>query len=221
MPLPMIHLSVAVNYMGNEDIPAAFLLGNIAPDSIHMRKGTNREDKRRTHLDIINAAKNMDLIQAEYHHMIQSNEDEAWKWFVRGYFAHLLTDYFWTYSVYVQFKEQATNDQIPADEIKRAYYRDTDQIDFHIYKTKKWTPEVWRKLITTPIFPFAPYLSADEINFWRLRTIHWFDLLSEEPLITPKYITESITENFISETAYKIKDLISGWDRILLGQKIG
>ncbi|WP_171651842.1 zinc dependent phospholipase C family protein [Paenibacillus foliorum] len=217
----MIHLSVAVNYMENEDIPAAFLLGNIAPDSIHMRKGTNRDDKRRTHLNVENGANKMDFIHAQYQHHIIQNNDEAWKWFVRGYFAHLLTDYFWVHSVYAQFKEQTSNDQLPPDDVKRAYYTDTDQIDFHIYKTKPWTPEVWTKLIATPIFPFAPYLSADEINFWRLRTIHWFDLLCEEPRITPKYITSSMAEKFISETTCKIKDLITGWDHKLIEQQIG
>lgn len=52
MPLPMVHFSVAVKYFENEEIPSAFLLGSIAPDSIHMRKNTNREDKKLTHLNI-------------------------------------------------------------------------------------------------------------------------------------------------------------------------
>jgi hypothetical protein len=52
MPLPMVHLAVAVRVHEVESrVPSsAFLLGSIAPDAIHMRPGTGRDDKRRVHL---------------------------------------------------------------------------------------------------------------------------------------------------------------------------
>jgi hypothetical protein len=52
MPLPMVHLAIAVRaheLMGSEPTPA-FLLGSIAPDAIHMRPNATRDDKRKTHL---------------------------------------------------------------------------------------------------------------------------------------------------------------------------
>ena len=53
MPLPMIHLAVAVGVhtLAGREPSAAFLLGSIAPDAIHMRDGADRSDKERTHLE--------------------------------------------------------------------------------------------------------------------------------------------------------------------------
>ncbi len=52
MPLPMVHLAVAIQMHRLEQrIPSPdFLLGSIAPDAIHMRPDTGREDKQRVHL---------------------------------------------------------------------------------------------------------------------------------------------------------------------------
>lgn len=52
MPLPMVHLAIAVQahkLISSEPTPA-FLLGSIAPDAIHMRPNTTRNDKQKTHL---------------------------------------------------------------------------------------------------------------------------------------------------------------------------
>jgi hypothetical protein len=78
---------------------------------------------------------------------------------------------------------------------------------------------VWDKLIACPALAFDPYLSSEEIDLWRLRTIHWFDSLGEEPRTAPKYITMAIAEAFIAETTPKIKDMLSGWEHKLVGEK--
>ncbi len=212
MPLPMIHLNVAVNFYEDKEIPSSFLLGNIAPDSIHMRKNSKREDKKLTHLNIGNSDSDFDEMRQVYYELIKRNPETNWKWFVKGYFSHLLTDYFWFTGIVVAFEERATKDNLTKDEIKKAYYQDTDQIDFNFYKTKKWTEDVWKKLIEANSFDFEPYLKFDEINFWRLRTIHWFDLLSKEPAIEPKYIAEWMVEDFIKMTAGKLRMIFRDWD---------
>lgn len=51
MPLPMIHLSVAVNIeksLGLENSPL-FFLGSISPDAIHMRIDSSSKDKNKIH----------------------------------------------------------------------------------------------------------------------------------------------------------------------------
>lgn len=215
MPLPMIHFQVAVNYCGEEDLPAPFFLGNIAPDAIHMRKNTGREDKKKTHLDIESEPNKWGFAQRVYTHYISKHADEEWKWFVRGYFTHLLTDYIWLESVYRSFKEKTTLDGLDPDQKRKAYYRDTDQIDFLYYKKKSWTDEVWSKLIQSKSFGLEPYVSSDEVHYWRYRTIHWFDLLAQEPGVEPRYITEAMTEAFTTDAAKRIKQIITGWDSIV------
>ncbi|WP_079912369.1 hypothetical protein [Paenibacillus sp. 32352] len=215
MPLPMIHFQVAVHFFRNEDIPDSFILGSIAPDAIHMRKNASREDKKRTHFDAESDTSKRELVQREYSHYISMNADEEWKWFVRGYFAHVLTDYFWVQQVYSSFKEKALADGLEPESMRRAYYRDTDQIDFNYYRNKPWTGEVWSQLIQSKAFALEPYVTFDEVNYWRYRTVHWFDLLAKEPGETPRYITEPMTEEFSQAVAERVKQVLTDWDPTL------
>ena len=53
MPLPMVHLNIAIEllqsgYKAND--LSRFFLGIISPDAIHMRKDAISDDKRKTHL---------------------------------------------------------------------------------------------------------------------------------------------------------------------------
>ncbi len=52
MPLPMVHLAVAVQLAARHDqFPSpAFLLGSLSPDAIHMRPDSVGDDKEKTHL---------------------------------------------------------------------------------------------------------------------------------------------------------------------------
>ncbi|CAG7652274.1 zinc dependent phospholipase C family protein [Paenibacillus allorhizosphaerae] len=213
MPLPMVHLSVAVEYFEYGDVPPAFLLGSIAPDAIHMRKGTNREDKRRTHLNVENEPDLQAYMRNKYEHYISQSPDEPWKWFVKGYFAHLLTDYFWLLDVYSVFKARTGLDGLTKDEARKAYYRDTDQIDFTYYRTKPWVSEVWSGLIGARSFDVEPLLTAEEIHYWRFRTVHWFDLLGEEPGTEPRYITQPMVDAFIPAASRRIRGMFTAWDR--------
>ena len=54
MPLPMVHLSVAV--LAEKELGimnrSAYYLGSIAPDGIHMQEHWTGEDKKRSHLGV-------------------------------------------------------------------------------------------------------------------------------------------------------------------------
>jgi hypothetical protein len=237
MPLPMIHLAVAVHMFDGGNVPGPFLLGSIAPDAIHMRKGTAREEKKRTHLNVDARYEDFDTLMATYlrylhggpgadaevgpvmaadgrfTHGADGQALDDWRWFVRGYFAHLLTDYHWHGSVYANFKERAIGDGLEQKERDRAYYCDTDQIDFNFYRGKRWKGDVWAGLVQARQVAFEPYLTADEINYWRYRVVHWFDLLSEEPGIEPVYITERVAEAFVVDSAAKVKALLADWEQ--------
>ncbi|MCC2686360.1 MAG: hypothetical protein K0R75_3259 [Paenibacillaceae bacterium] len=235
MPLPMIHLAVAVDMFDGGKNPAPFLLGSISPDAIHMRKGTARGDKKRTHLNVDARYEDFDTLKATYLRYLNggpgggvkgeaegqgdSTRDSSeqvlddWRWFVRGYFAHLMTDYYWHGSVYASFKDRAIGDGLEQKERDRAYYRDTDQIDFNLYREKSWKDDVWAGLVQARQVAFEPYLTADEIHFWRYRVVHWFDLLSKEPGIEPVYITERVAEAFVADSAAKVKALQAEWEQ--------
>lgn len=199
MPLPMVHLAVAVRIHEMESrVPSpAFLLGSIAPDAIHMRSGTGRDDKRRVHLVDPHDPSHERIRALWAQHWRAGSESPD---FAKGYATHLLTDRLWAETVFSPFREhipQGLSDQ----ERRSLYYRETDQIDFDLYHRVPWRAEVWRRLAAAEPVSFGSLLTAKEIELWRDRTLDWFEKLKQEPGIEPVYITYTDVYTFIDRAA--------------------
>ncbi|NUU79854.1 hypothetical protein [Paenibacillus xylanilyticus] len=221
MPLPMVHLHVAVlfaNACPEHVERGSFYLGNIAPDSIHMREGTTREDKEYTHFNPKGDENYVARLQEVYSTYMEQRSDEGWKWFVRGYFMHVLTDYFWFRSLYPEFVERVTrtddNNGVKRtkDELGRLYYQETDQIDFNLYHHAGWSGDVWRLLKCTPSYDVVGRLTAEEILRWRDRTVSFFNEQANEPGIVPAYMTDDMVSSFVTDTVQRLIVLIHSWD---------
>ena len=221
MPLPMVHLHVAVLFADatpERVEQGSFYLGNIAPDSIHMREGTTREDKEYTHFNPKDDEKYISRLQELYSVYIQQRSDEGWKWFVRGYFMHVMTDYYWFRSVYPEFVERVnsadeTNDvKRTKDELGRLYYQETDQIDFNLYHHASWSGDVWHMLKSTQSYDVEGRLTAEEILHWRERTISFFNEQANEPGIVPTYLTDDLVQAFVTDTVQRLSLLFQSWD---------
>lgn len=221
MPLPMVHLHVAVLFAdaNPERVERGpFYLGNIAPDSIHMREGTTREDKEYTHFNPKDDENYVARLQELYFVYIQQRSDKGWKWFIRGYFMHVMTDYYWFRSVYPEFVERVnstdeTNDvKRTKDELGRLYYQETDQIDFNLYYHANWSGNVWHMLKSTQSYDVEGRLTAEEILRWRDRTISFFNEQANEPRIVPTYLTDNLVQAFVTDTVQRLSLLFQSWD---------
>lgn len=211
MPLPMIHLAIAVQ-LGAQHAPClspGFLLGSIAPDAIHMRPNTNRDDKRVTHLiDELGGFP----IDADIRALIQEHltAQSPLPLFALGYAAHILTDSLWRRTLLETFQSR-----IPADldqaTYRTLYYQETDQIDFNLYHQAGWRAEVWEKLAAAAAVDFPPLLTGDEIDGWRVRTVRWFTEIKSEPGITPQYITDAMAHTFIDSAADHVAEQLGSW----------
>ena len=210
MPLPMVHLGVADRYFAGSPVPDPFVLGSVAPDAIHMRKGTDREDKLRTHFG--GKETTPDQLERHYAQWIGRSPSEEWMLYVRGYFAHILTDYLWGLRVYADFKDQAQQNGIPESEIKTGYYIDTDGVDFALYEASVWKKDLWESLVRVPACAMDPLLSEQEIDAWRTRTTHWFEDASNKPANPPRFITREIVEVFIEQAGGEIRTILDEWD---------
>lgn len=209
MPLPMVHLAIAVHAhaLANRPLTPVFVLGSLAPDAIHMRENTNREDKARVHLQIwhVGEPEALERIQnlVDEHRAGEQGQDA----FVEGYAAHLMTDYWWLQGIARPFFNGLPPDT-PAAERRELYYRETDQVDFNLYRRSPWQPVVWRMLAEAFAPGFSPYLEADEIDRWRERTLNWFEKLKQEPRIVPQIITDKVVGEFIIATAQRLKPFL-------------
>ncbi|NGZ76917.1 zinc dependent phospholipase C family protein [Saccharibacillus alkalitolerans] len=211
MPLPMVHLGVAARYFEGSRVPDAFVLGSIAPDSIHMRKDAGREDKARTHFG--GKETSPEILKRHYAEFISRSADLDRKWYIKGYFAHVLTDYLWGRSVYAEFKKRMEEEFAAPERIKPQYYLDTDRIDFLLYETAEWRERLWQGLLRAPAYEVSPLLNAQEVNDWRLRTIRWFEQPTNKPEIGPRYITPEVVETFMLEAGDAIRGMIDEWEQ--------
>ncbi len=165
MPLPMVHLAVAVAIIPDLDAPEApaFLLGNLAPDAIHMRPGWTPDDKQRVHLflsstDIPTGAEDAarDLI------LRWRKQGVAIEPLHVGYIAHVLTDLLWRAHVWRSLR-RALPARISHKEGRALYYRKTDEIDRQISETAPWRGQVWRQLAEAQPADIVDMVSATEI----------------------------------------------------------
>ena len=209
MPLPMVHLAIAYNIVeagfNTKNLPN-FYLGAISPDAIHMRPNADRFAKNQTHL--LQSNRNWEKIN-EYEHtnyimdFVYKNKTESNIDFLWGYGIHILTDILWRKRVFSDFIVKYRKDENPVQEERWAYYNDTDRLDFFLFEESPWRENVWDKLQAANAMDFMDLLSAEEINAWNDRTLHWYDGLCQHknPI---RYITKSGILCFISESSKKI-----------------
>ena len=202
MPLPMVHLSIAVRLSAEEGLfPSAdFLLGNISPDAIHMRPGANKQDKERVHL-IGSGDSPRELLRAFQARFGKAALQPGG--FAAGYATHLLTDLLWRQAVIDPFREQLLPG-LPDKEVRSLYYHDTDQIDRELYGRVPWRLQAWDGLKAARAADFPPFLSAEEIRAWRERTLLWFEVHGSDPNVDPVHISLQREETFISQAAKEI-----------------
>ena len=205
MPLPMVHLSVAHCLVQDHGHPAsaAFYLGSIAPDAIHMRPGTEPKDKQTVHL-----VGPYGLRWETLHALLAQGDPLA-----TGYVVHVLTDQAWRAEIIRPFRGPRI-EHMPYPELRTLYYNETDKLDFDLYDEQPWRPAVWALLRAARAEDVGvegepPLLTAGEIDAWRVRTLGWFDAHREKAGYQPQVITRELVWPFIPETAAQIAAQLS------------
>jgi len=206
----MVHLSVTkrIFELLDTELTSDVVVGCLSPDAIHMREESNRQDKNRTHV------KHKDFSTLEEAILcLEKHFCNAKNGFDLGYFIHCVTDYLWYYHVYIDFVEQfeATT---PSQSIKDIYYGETDYIDLVIFIHAPWKDYLWSLLSQTSKTFCNEFVTFEEVNLWILRTLHWFDDKKITDYTVPKFITVSIAETFIEESAKTIADILIRQNRI-------
>lgn len=205
MPLPMVHLAVAREYA--KDKPELlhspeFYLGSIAPDAIHMRKNSGKEDKDVTHLGKAMEGR-FERIR-EFHAQLASKKGMSP--FILGYCLHLLTDHYWDVMVYAVQRPKFNEAEIPHEERRGLYYNDVDQLDFVLFKNLPYRADVWELLERAQSSDMPDLLTAAEIEAWKQRTLHWYDSGESKHKGPIRFLKEAQLLEFIDDTASRLRD---------------
>ena len=118
-----------------------------------------------------------------------------------GYLVHVLTDLHWSDTLYRIFWHRYAACGAPEDGRKRAYYNDTDQLDFLLYESAPWREELWDKLSAARGCDIPGMITAAEADAWNERTLHWFDSGKSRHSGGIFYINEHELCAFIGHTA--------------------
>jgi hypothetical protein len=206
MPLPIVHLGVARNLAGRLKINdlSSFYLGSIAPDAVHMRDGYTRAIKHKSHLYCADT----DVRRRDAAEFIRRGSGGDDRDFRCGYGIHLLTDSFWNKTVVSMFDSRYGEDKSPAQDAKSAYYNDMDQLDFELYKKYPHRAEIWGRLLTGKAAGVDGLVSAEEVDGWKQRTLHWYDSGESRHTNPVRYIQYDDVLGYITNGADMIYDYL-------------
>jgi len=93
-------------------------------------------------------------------------------------------------------------------ERKRAYYSDTDSLDYELYKTCDWRCDVLGLLEKTRYSDIEGLLSEEEIEKWNNRVLNWFENGESKFMNETRYISMCELACFIKDTSDKIEKLL-------------
>jgi hypothetical protein len=204
----MVHLSVAhclVRFHGYPSSPA-FYLGNVAPDAIHARAGSDRRDKNAVHL----AGDGADQLSG-VRHLVEKewpSPDEAA--FAVGYSAHILTDRYWREVIFGRFIA-ALDAPLPRHELRTLYYNECDKVDLDLYDRQSWRRDVWALLRAAQASDFEGLLSREEIGQWQERVLSWFDQNRHKGDHMSRYISTASVLDFIVAAAAHVHEQLAQW----------
>ncbi|MBQ4050355.1 MAG: hypothetical protein IJD13_01875 [Oscillospiraceae bacterium] len=210
MPLPMVHISVAA-LLEERDIVqvtdrAAYYLGSIAPDGIHMRKDPAPDAKIISHLGA-RKPENIDKVTAFRKKFTEYEANGVSRDYLTGYLVHVLTDIYWKQEFYDGFVERYNADPAPVQEVRTAYYNDTDVADIRLYHAHPKREEVWDLLRTAKGDDLPGLMTGEEADLWNVRTLEWYDVPRE--YLPVRYASEESVRAFIESAAKLISDYLA------------
>lgn len=204
MPLPMVHLGVAkyfVDHASQQFDAPMFYLGSISPDAIHKRINPEPNAKSISHLfaEGDNWSKNV----------MDFYESNAADLFALGYCIHIITDIFWRDTLNKEYQEKYNRDKSAIQDLRMAYYNDTDQLDLVLFNTCSWRKEIWDLLESAQVQPLEGLVSSDEVEAWKQRTLRWYDSGESEHKNPIKYITVEDLHAFIENCGKYVSELFA------------
>lgn len=191
MPLPTLHLWVAERAAQLAGLPISgrYLLGNLAPDAIHMRSDTDRSDKDRTHLREPNWNSAWDNSRI----LLRQAKGDA---YLIGCALHVLVDYLWILGPWKNFRNGLTPEE--NQQWRKLYYQDCDAIDRWLHQQGN-SQALWNAVLKAPTADYLDLVSAGEVDEWRKD--RYENLRHSRQMQPARHITLTIAQNFVEAAA--------------------
>lgn len=219
----MVHMLTTkkiIERLGTKNISniPSFYIGNFAPDAIHVREGYRREWKMCTHFrenipdDAFHQKENLALFHSRLKAFAEKNlsrckEGSPEYDFYRGYVTHLLTDELFMRSIRIEFMDKIAETGLtqynPETFVHFTY--DVNQIDFKIAATEEGMQDVYRWILTAPVFEVHGLLKKSEVEKSRKWVLNMY--YDSHPVYdSPVYLRYERMLQFAEEAAVYVVD---------------
>lgn len=169
MAFPMAHLWIAYNILSSTDKinkPSDFMLGALAPDSVHYRDNYDSSMKRTSHLCIGDEKWGEVTNNAEWtEHVLEfldENKDKDIASFAYGYCCHILTDIQNNIKIWIPFRSVNTYtfDKWGTSD----YHEEARRVDQALYSLCKDRTEIWKLLEQSEGYDISGIVQASDTN---------------------------------------------------------
>ncbi|WP_273321072.1 zinc dependent phospholipase C family protein [Vallitalea guaymasensis] len=213
MPFAMTHLYIAYNIIQQTPQikkPNDFLLGAIAPDSVHFRNNYDSDMKFNSHLCIGNEkwgrVTNNDEWIDNVLRFLKENKDSQNADFIYGYCCHILADIQNNIKVWTPFREKNNLEK----GVCSIYHQESYAIDYELYLLPQ-RKVIWTMLEDATAFDIPDIVRAVEINQMKQSLIkEQFENRESIDISTNEYVTLSVMQKFIDEESKYIKIMLYG-----------
>lgn len=211
MAYPIAHLCIAYNVLATTaqiKEPCEFLLGALAPDSVHFRDNYKSDMKKISHLcvgnekwgEITNNQEWLENVLA----FLQENKNSTKVDFIYGYCSHILTDIQNNIKIWTPFK-LANKDYLEKG-IGKLYVKEIYAIDYELYLLHPQHTEIWQMLENAAGYDISNIIVGDEVDKMKESILHnQFKDRKSTDLSLNEYVTLSNMQEFISEVSEYIK----------------
>ncbi|MGF7059678.1 zinc dependent phospholipase C family protein [Brassicibacter mesophilus] len=214
MPFAMTHLYIAHNILSNTPQikkPCDFMLGALAPDSVHFRDNYNSDMKKKSHLCVGDEkwgriTNNQEWIQNVIA-FLQKNKYLEEVDFIYGYCCHILADIQNNIKIWTPFLLE--NREGLEKGIGSIYHEESYAMDYALYLLNFQQKEIWEILEDSIGYDIPNVVVADEINKMK-HSILYSQFLNREYVDVSfnKYVTLSNIREFITSESQYIKELL-------------
>lgn len=214
MPFAMTHLNIAYNILSNTPQikkPCDFMLGALAPDSVHFRDNYNSDMKKKSHLCVgderwgrlTNNEEWLKNVLAFLH----ENKNMENADFIYGYCSHIIADIQNNIKIWTPFLLE--NREALEKGMGNIYQKESFAMDYAQYLLNPHQKIILEMLENSTGYDISNVIGRDEINKMKHDILHNKFLNRESADISlNKYVTLSCIQEFISVESQYIKNLL-------------
>lgn len=221
MAFQMVHMEIAYRLL--EHLPqienaAEFLLGSVAPDSVHMNPAYRVDMKVKSHMfegcgqwsDTQDYPRWVQNIHQVFQRTVCGTEAGAYRDFAAGLCVHCLTDYWNDLRIWRTLQKKYIPPMNP-EEFKAAYYPEARGMDWWLYQNSPNTAAVTGLLAEASAIEVAGLVEKENMERQRNHLLYTQYQVETVDISAYRFLSADSIEAFMEATVNDIGETILTW----------